>query len=228
MKSRIKRYARRLDSDRIYKPRGIKASQLQITTISLDEFEAMRLIDVEGYSQIEASEDMRVSRATIQRLLQSGRQKLINGILQNHILEVINDTKNIQLKGENKMNKQEKTTKIIAFPTSDRTTVDGHFGHTKEFALYKVEANQVTNITFITPPPHEPGVLPRFLGENDVDVIITGGMGRMAIDLFQAQGIDVVLGAAGSLSQNINEFLGGILTSTGSACNHHHGEHHGH
>jgi predicted DNA-binding protein (UPF0251 family)/predicted Fe-Mo cluster-binding NifX family protein len=228
MKPRVKRYARRLDSNRIYKPAGIKAIHLTKTIISLDEFEAMRLIDVEGYSQIEASEDMRVSRATIQRLLQSGRQKIISGILQQHVIEVINDTKNIQLKGENKMNKQEKTIKVIAFPTSDRKTVDGHFGHTKEFALYKMEENQVTDISFVTPPPHEPGVLPRFLGDNNVDVIITGGMGRMAIDLFHQQGIDVVLGATGSLDQNINEFLGGVLTSTGSACNHHHGEHHGH
>ena len=76
MNSRKKRYARRLDTNRFYKPLGIKKSDLQTNIINLDEFEALRLCDYEGLSQIEAASDMRVSRATIQRLLLSGRKKI--------------------------------------------------------------------------------------------------------------------------------------------------------
>ena len=53
--------------------------------------------------------------------------------------------------------------KKIAFPTSNRKSIDGHFGHTKEFVIYTVENNKVLSETFLTPPKHEPGVLPTFL-----------------------------------------------------------------
>jgi len=228
MNSRKKRYARRLDTNRFYKPLGIKKSDLQTNIINLDEFEALRLCDYEGLSQIEAASDMRVSRATIQRLLLSGRKKITEAFLENKAIEIKNDILNIKLKGENRMNKEEKNVRIIAFPTSDRVTVDGHFGHTKEFALYQVEGQNINNVTYVTPPPHEPGVLPRFLGEQGIDVIVTGGMGQMAINLFNQQNIDVILGAKGRIELNLKEFVGGFLTSTGSSCDHNHGDDHGH
>jgi predicted DNA-binding protein (UPF0251 family)/predicted Fe-Mo cluster-binding NifX family protein len=226
--SRKKRYARRLSSKRLLKPVGIESSNLEVNTLNLDEFEALRLVDFEGLSQIDAAEDMRVSRATIQRLLITARKKITESILLNKAIEVKNDIKDIKLKGENKMNKQDKNTKLIAFPTSNRSTVDGHFGHTKEFAIYTIEGTEVKSVNYVTPPPHEPGVLPRFLGENGIDVIVTGGMGQMAVNLFNQQNIDVILGAKGTIEQNLNEYVGGILESTGSSCDHNHGDNHGH
>lgn len=226
--TRKKRYARRLSSERYLKPIGIRKSSLETNTLNLDEFEAIRLVDHEGLSQIEAASDMEISRSTIQRLLNTARKKVTDAILFNKAIAVKNDTIDIKLKGENKMNIQEKDSKLIAFPTSDRATVDGHFGHTKEFAIYKVEGRNIIEVTFITPPPHEPGVLPKFLGENGVDVIITGGMGQMAVNLFNRQNIDVILGAQGSIDVNLNEYVGGSLESKGSSCDHNHGEHHGH
>ena len=223
--SRKKRYARRLDANRFLKPLGVPRSNLDTNILNLDEFEAIRLIDLENLSQIEAASDMQVSRATIQRLIQTGRQKITEAILMNKGIEVKNDIRNIKLKGENKMNIESKDLKVVAFPTSDRATIDGHFGHTKEFAIYIVKGTDVKEIKYLTPPPHEPGVLPRFLGENGIDVIITGGMGQMAVNLFNQQDIDVILGAQGRIDVNLNEYLGGFLSSTGSSCDHKHGDH---
>ncbi|MCK5387909.1 MAG: dinitrogenase iron-molybdenum cofactor [Candidatus Izimaplasma sp.] len=118
------------------------------------------------------------------------------------------------------MNIEEKEVKRVSFPTSDKVTVDGHFGHTKEFVIYTIKENVITEVKYVTPPPHAPGVLPQFLAESSVDVIITGGMGQMAVELFQRHGIDVVLGAAGRIDVNLNEYLGGFLTSKGSTCTH--------
>ena len=220
MPTRIKRYARRLDSSRSFKPAGIPKSDLEIVNIMLDEFEAMRLCDYEGLSQTEAALEMQISRATIQRLLQSAREKVVDIVLNNKILEIRNDIRNIKLKGESKMNIEEKEVKRISFPTSDKVTVDGHFGHTKEFVIYTIKDNMITKVEYVIPPAHQPGVLPQSLGENFVDVIITGGMGQMAVDLFQRQGIDVVLGATGRIDVNLNEYLGGFLTTKGSSCQH--------
>ncbi len=51
--------------------------------LALDEFETMRLCDLEGLSQIEAGERMQVSRGTVQRLLESGRRKVVQALLAN-------------------------------------------------------------------------------------------------------------------------------------------------
>ncbi|QMS85808.1 NifB/NifX family molybdenum-iron cluster-binding protein [Candidatus Xianfuyuplasma coldseepsis] len=228
---RKKRYARRLDAKRYFKPSGVPRSELQTCSISLDEFEAIRLVDLEGLSQIDAASDMQVSRATIQRLLTSGRKKLVEAILDNCAFEVRNDIEHIKLKGENKMNIEAKPQKVIAFPTSDKVTIDGHFGHTKEFAIYDVLDTDINHVRYVTPPPHEPGVLPKFLHDQGIDVIITGGMGQRAVTLFNNNNIDVILGAKGRIDVNLNEYLGGFLSSQGSSCdtshNHqHHREHH--
>ncbi len=220
MSSRKKRYARRLDNSKTFMPVGINKNDNEVVSVNLDEFEALRLCDYEGLSQIEAAEDMQVSRATVQRLLLSARKKVVDVILNNKILEIKNDIANIKLKGESKMNIEEKVIKNIAFPTSDKVTVDGHFGHTREFVIYTVKVTDITNVVYVTPPPHKPGILPQFLAEQGVDVIITGGMGQMAVDLFQRSGIDVVLGASGRIDVNLNEYLGGFLTSQGSICQH--------
>ena len=72
-----------------------------------------------------------------------------------------------------------------------------HFGHCEQFAL--LEANeatgQVVGKTMLNPPPHEPGVLPRWLHEKGANVIIAGGMGQRAQSLFAENGIKVVIGA---------------------------------
>jgi len=115
--------------------------------------------------------------------------------------------------------------KKIAFPTSNRQTVDGHFGHTKEFVIFTVENEKVTSEIYLTPPPHEPGVLPKFLADNGVNTIITGGMGAMAVRLFASNNIEVILGAGGNIQTAIAEYLSGTLINTGSACDHQHGDH---
>jgi predicted DNA-binding protein (UPF0251 family)/predicted Fe-Mo cluster-binding NifX family protein len=220
MRHRKKRFARRLDQRRSYKPIGVPTHDLNTTSIALDEFEAMRLCDVEGFSQIDAAHNMKVSRATIQRLLTSGRSKLMHAILNHHAFIINNATENIQLRGENNMGVESNEIRVIAIPTSDRKTVDVHFGHTKEFALFTVKNNTVIDVNYVTPPTHQPGVYPRYLAKEGVHLIITGGMGQRAITLFKQNNIDVILGANGDLECNIKEYLGGALESTGNGCDH--------
>lgn len=109
-----------------------------------------------------------------------------------------------------------------AFPTNDRLTVEEHFGHAKEFAFANIKDGKVVSTDYIVPPAHEPGVIPKFVGENKATVIITGGMGGMAIDLFKQQGIDVILGAKGTIAETLSTYIEGELASTGSACTHEH------
>ncbi len=112
--------------------------------------------------------------------------------------------------------------KRIAFPTNDRVQVEEHFGHAKEFAFADIEDGKQIGIEYVTPPPHEPGVIPRFVGEQNADVIITGGMGLMAVNLFKEQNIEVILGARGSIEEVLSVYLQGDLESSGTVCDHQH------
>lgn len=110
----------------------------------------------------------------------------------------------------------------IVFPTNDLNTIESHFGHCAYFKIFKVKGNEVLGYEVRDTPVHEPGAFPKYLGELNVNVIITGGMGQRAIDLFKAQNIDVILGANGNIENVLNVYLNGSLNSTGEACTHTH------
>ena len=96
-----------------------------------------------------------------------------------------------------------------------------HFGHCKEFALVDVEDNKITNKETIVPPPHEPGVLPRWLYELGTDVIIAGGMGARALDLFAQNGIRVLTGAPSLTPEElVQEYLDNALETGANVCDH--------
>lgn len=65
----------------------------------------------------------------------------------------------------------------IAVPLTNGV-LSAHFGHCEEFALLEIDKDQKTILgkTILKPPAHEPGVLPRWLGQLGVNVIIAGGM----------------------------------------------------
>jgi predicted DNA-binding protein (UPF0251 family) len=85
-----RRCCRLLSNERLYKPIAVPMNDISIIEIGYDEFEAMRLCDTEDNSQIEASEKMKISRGTIQRLLGNGRKKIILAILQNKAIKINN------------------------------------------------------------------------------------------------------------------------------------------
>jgi predicted Fe-Mo cluster-binding NifX family protein len=98
-----------------------------------------------------------------------------------------------------------------------------HFGHCEKFALIDVdsESKKIVKQEEIDAPPHEPGLLPRWLGERDVEVIIAGGMGQRAQDLFREQRISVVVGAPSQgIEQIVEAYLAGALQTGANACTH--------
>ena len=83
---RKQRRCRRYIADRVYKPQGIPLREIDTSLLSLDQFEALRLCDVDGLDQEDAGRQMGVSRGTIQRLLYSGRKQLLEAILSNNAI----------------------------------------------------------------------------------------------------------------------------------------------
>jgi len=98
-----------------------------------------------------------------------------------------------------------------------------HFGHCEQFAILDVDDNdrKVTNREDVIPPAHEPGVLPRWLHENNVNIIIAGGMGQRAQQLFAQNDIKVVIGASsGSPEELVSAFLQDRLQTGDNICDH--------
>ena len=101
--------------------------------------------------------------------------------------------------------------------------VSMHFGHCEEFALYEVNEDDkaILGMTAHKPPAHEPGVLPGWLHELGANVIITGGMGQRAQQLFVQNSIHVVLGAPDETPEQIAAaYLNGTLQAGDNVCDH--------
>jgi len=110
----------------------------------------------------------------------------------------------------------------IAIPLSGKT-LSSHFGHCEQFAFVEVDdqARQVKGVTFVQPPPHQPGLLPRWLHEQGVTTVIAGGMGPRAQQLLSELGIDVILGATGLHPEKLAaDYLAGQLAIGENRCSH--------
>ena len=110
--------------------------------------------------------------------------------------------------------------KKFAVPTvNDMLTP--HFGHCEKFAIVETENNEITRMGFVYPPVHQPGVYPGFLASQGVDVIIAGGMGVKAQDLFAQNNIEVCVGVASSAPQIlVTQYLQGQLQTGQNICDH--------
>lgn len=104
---------------------------------------------------------------------------------------------------------------------SEGKMVAGHFGHCEGFNIFIVDDNNVASREFVQNPGHRPGFLPNYLNDMGVNVIISGGMGGGAIEIFNENGIQVITGATGDAEDAVKRFIDGKLKSTGSVCHEH-------
>ena len=110
----------------------------------------------------------------------------------------------------------------IAIPTANGQ-LSMHFGHCQQFAFVTVdpEKKTVTETEMLTPPPHEPGVLPKWVAENGGNLVIAGGMGQRAQQLFAQNDIDVVIGASSGTAEELAlAYLQDSLETGDNICDH--------
>jgi predicted Fe-Mo cluster-binding NifX family protein len=104
---------------------------------------------------------------------------------------------------------------------SEGKQVSEHFGHCEGFTIYEVGEDKSLKKDFIQNPGHKPGFLPVFLKGKNANVIIAGGMGETAQQLFRDNEIEVVVGAQGLCDDVVQKYINGELKSTGSICTEH-------
>ena len=110
--------------------------------------------------------------------------------------------------------------------TYDNGNIFQHFGKTEFFKVYEVEDNKVVSGEVMGSNGTGHGALAGLLAEQDVDVLICGGIGGGAQAALQEAGIELYAGASGDADEAVETYLRGELVSSGANCNHHHEDGH--
>lgn len=110
----------------------------------------------------------------------------------------------------------------IAIPLAGGA-VSAHFGHCPEFAFYEVNEveRSIGSRATVAAPPHEPGLLPRWLAEQGATTVIAGGIGQRAQTLLAQHGIQVIVGApAQDADKVVADYVSGALQPGDNSCSH--------
>lgn len=110
----------------------------------------------------------------------------------------------------------------IAIPLTDGHLAQ-HFGHCEKFALMDVDpdAKTITATTEVGAPEHQPGFLPLWLKEQGVALVIAGGLGTRAQEIFATSGIGVITGASAERPETlVRAYLENTLVTVDNACDH--------
>jgi len=102
--------------------------------------------------------------------------------------------------------------------STDNEKVSEHFGRCPEFTIVEVEDNKIKNKKVIENPGHMTGFLPKFLKEQGVSSVISGGVGFRAQELFGQFGIKLITGIQGKIDDVINDFVKGELEQGEDFC----------
>jgi len=110
--------------------------------------------------------------------------------------------------------------KLFAVPTINGKLC-AHFGHSEKFAIVETKDQKVSNVEYVTPPVHQPGTYPRFLAAKGVSIIIAGGMGVKAQDIFSHHKIEVLVGVNSDDPETlVKQYFDNLLDTGDNTCDH--------
>lgn len=209
--------------------------------LTVDEFETIRLIDEQGFSQEECSSYMQVARTTAQAIYNTARAKIATALVEGMPLRIEGgDYRLCEGKedvchcggcqrhryGDQFQEKGEKQMRIAV--TYEDGNIFQHFGHSEQFKLYDVEDGKIVNTQVVDTNGQGHGALAGFLTGAKVDVLICGGIGGGAQNALAQAGIQLYGGVAGSCDAAVEALLANNLGYNPNVeCSHHgHGEGH--
>lgn len=191
--------------------------------LSIEEYEAIRLLDYQGLTQQEAAAQMGAGRTTIQALYTQARRKLARFLVEGFPLTIQGGNYELcpgQKNLNQNMEKGEHRMKIAV--TYENGQVFQHFGHTSQFKVYEVENGTIVSSEIVDTNGQGHGALAGFLLGGGVDVLICGGIGGGARNALAEAGIELYPGATGDADAQVESFLKGQLVyDPDTMCSHH-------
>ncbi len=109
----------------------------------------------------------------------------------------------------------------IAMPI-ENGVLCAHFGHAPQFGFVDCDKGDDFELKIYEPPPHEPGVLPKWLRDMGVTHLVCGGIGARAVQLLESYGIKVIAGVTENNPITIAQKLASnqLAGRSGATCNH--------
>lgn len=222
-----------------FEPKEQEHGPLCRLELNVEEYEVIRLLDYEGYSQETCAKQMEISRSTVQALYNEARKKMARFLVEGCSLQISgghyavcsyscpnqSTGKSHCLKGNWK--KEGGNIMTIAVTYEDGQVFQ-HFGHTEQFKIYEVEEGKVVSSQVVDTNGSGHGALAGFLAEYHVDVLICGGIGGGARNALAEAGIKLYPGAMGDADGQVASFLTGSLQYNPDTVCAHHGEGHSH
>lgn len=217
-------------------------------TLTLDEYEVIRLIDLEKLTHEQAAKQMNISRTTVSEIYELARYKIAKCLIYGHPLAISGGNYQLCSKQQSCFKDcpktkisthqfiQDKGVYIMRIAvTYNNGDIFQHFGHTSQFKIYDIENNQIINEQILDTQGQGHGALATFLNEANADILICGGIGAGAQNALAQAGIKLFGGVMGNADEAVKAYLAGTLDYNANVqCNHHgHGEghscgHHGH
>ena len=216
-------------------------AELEPIVLTVDEYEAIRLIDRRGMSQEQCAAFMQIARTTVQRIYETARKKLADFVVEGRPLRIEGGDFRLcngsstgcgcvdcfkQKLYEKYKEKGEDIMRIAV--TYENGEIFQHFGHTEEFKVYDVQDGKVVASEVVNTNGQGHGALAGVLTALKADVLICGGIGGGAQMALAAAGIKLYGGVSGSADAAVEALLAGNLDYNPAVkCNHHeHGEGH--
>lgn len=232
-----------------FMPQGISCGEEVVLT--LDEYEVIRLVDLEKLTHEQCAGQMDISRTTVTEIYESAREKLADSLVYGKILRIAGGNyrlcdgsalrycqkackKNIPICTETMCGSGKGANNMRIAVTYENGAIFQHFGHTEQFKLYDIEDGKVTAEKIVDTNGQGHGALSGFLTEAGVEILICGGIGGGAQMALKEAGIKLYGGVSGMADDAVKAYLAGNLDFNPNVhCDHHSheeghscGEHH--
>lgn len=208
--------------------------------LTVEEYEAIRLIDKEGLSQEQCSASMQVARTTVQQIYSTARKKMADALVEGLTLRIEGGDyrlcngyspacgcRSCPKRAHREMNTAPKGEQVLRIAvTYENGEVFQHFGHTRQFKLYDVNNGVIMGSSVVDTNGSGHGALAGVLSALQVDALICGGIGGGAQAALAAAGIKLYGGVSGSADRAAQALAAGALAYNPDVMCNHHGEHH--
>ena len=224
-------------------PRGSRDGEPILLT--LDEFEVIRLVDLEEKTHEQCAQQMDISRSTVQEIYESARKKIAACLVHGRELRIAGGNYRLcggqestrcgqccrhseTLPTPKNASKGERIMKLAV--TYENGQIFQHFGRTAQFKLYDIEDGKIVRSEVVDTNGSGHGALAGFLMQRGVDTLICGGIGGGAQSALANAGIRLFGGVSGDADAAAEALVNGTLNFNPAVhCDHHehaHGEGH--
>lgn len=195
--------------------------EYQRVTMTVDEYETIRLIDYSGVTQEDCAESMGISRSTVTNIYDSARSKLADALINEKVLLIEGGNYDINQKNCKIGGLNNKVSTLTLAVTYNNGEVFQHFGHCECFKMYTITNGAITSSKIISATGYGHRTLVAFLKKHNVSVLICGGIGAGAKEILDSENIDFFAGVTGNADTAVNALLSNSLVyNTHVQCDH--------